>query len=497
MNEILNGLLGRAADSFARHEEDAALEQLLEAWRESRAEPVIALVQQLSDRLGEGLTPLDVGSSWETQLERRHPMDLPRMLVSLLGFASSSNWRETSRRLERLRQWPADPRFVPVLQALSRMQVVEDFRVLAAFCDVYMHVGPPFDVQLLRALKARLPPVLSFVTRQLDRVIRLGAAWTPPVLDALALERCEALREAIEARAMGERQDAGTREALLARVYDAPEDDSARMVLADQLLGLGDPLGEFIMLQFAPEPDTPRIAQLLSMNRVKWEAPLGRVIERGRTRFERGFPVAVRMTADDLGPRLPEPGLAWGTVVEVDWNPVIGAWDDIVERWSVWLAHPNLRRVTRLRHVPAVLANRLGASTLPVRSLEMGGDLLRTAPGVFDALSALRHLTRVELPDAVPSDVALCASSPLAARLEHFEATRDGAWTVEVTRAAEVPVRGTLLSERHVDAFATVLRAAARFNAYGLHVRCPRRLDTLAIGRLREATSEYARVDWE
>ncbi|MCE9668626.1 hypothetical protein LY474_12455 [Myxococcus stipitatus] len=497
MNEILDELLGRAADSFARHEEDAALEHLLEAWREARAEPVIALVQRLSDRLGQSLTPLDIGSSWETQLERRHPMDLPRMLVSLLEFASRSNWRETSKRLEKLRQWPADPRFVPVLASISRMPVVDDFRVLAAFCDVFMHVGPPYDVQPLRALKVRLPPVLSFVTRQLDRVIRLGAAWVPPVLGAESVALCEALRDAIEARAGQERQDAGTREGLLARVYAAPEDDSARMVLADQLLGLGDPLGEFIMLQYASEPDTPRIARLLAMHRVKWEAPLGRVIERGRTRFERGFPVAVRMTADDPGSRPPEPGPAWGTVREVDWNPLIGTWDDLVERWSVWLRHPNLRYVTRLRHVPAVLASRLGGLALPVQRLEMGGDLLRTAPGVFDTLAVLPHLKWVELPEAVPSDVALCASSPLAARLERFEAARDGAWKVEVSRTAEVPVRATLMSERHVDALATVLRAAARFNTYGLRLSCARKLDAEAEGRLRSAAEEYARVDWE
>src|SRR5947209_6860741 len=46
----------------------------------------------------------------------------------------------------------------------------------------------------------------------------------------------------------------GQREAFLAAVADAPEDDTHRLVFADWLDERGDPLGEFIRLQLELEP---------------------------------------------------------------------------------------------------------------------------------------------------------------------------------------------------------------------------------------------------
>ncbi|MCP3166656.1 hypothetical protein [Myxococcus qinghaiensis] len=491
MSNILNDLLARATESFERHEEEEALQRLLEGWSEARAEPLIALAQQLSDRLAVGLTPLDVSSSWWQTREPRHLMDLPRELMALLAHARQGNRQETAWRIPKFRERAADPRLVPPLLAIALMPVAEDSEVLDALCGLLMHVGPPYDVNVLHALRGRLPAGLSFWAEKLDIVIRMGAAWVPPILDEETQARCEVLREAIDARTATERRVSSTREALLARIHAVPEDDSSRRVLADQLLELGDPLGEFIVLQYAEVPDEDRILQLLVANREKWEAPLGSVIERGCARFARGFPVAVRMKESIFAQGEPVPGPAWGTVEELDWNDV-AEWAGPAVHWSRWLTHPHLRGVVRMRNVSEALARELGAHALPVRRLEVKGA---REPRLFQALAALPHLTWLELSRAEPSAVALCAASSLAPRLHRFDASLAGAWKLSVDLGAEVPVQATLVSERHVDSLVTVLRAAARFSDRGLRLSCQRKLDAGAMERLKAAASLYARVD--
>ncbi len=48
-----------------------------------------------------------------------------------------------------------------------------------------------------------------------------------------------------------------TTRALFAEVYARPDDDAPRLVLADHLLELGDPRGEFLALQLAKGKPTP------------------------------------------------------------------------------------------------------------------------------------------------------------------------------------------------------------------------------------------------
>lgn len=82
---------------------------------------------------------------------------------------------------------------------------------------------------------------------------------------------------------------------LLARVHDAPDDDTAKLVVADALLEQKDPRGEFIMLQFkvwrgeATKEDRTRVSALLSKHRASWLGPLGDVLEPESLVFEKGF----------------------------------------------------------------------------------------------------------------------------------------------------------------------------------------------------------------
>lgn len=78
--------------------------------------------------------------------------------------------------------------------------------------------------------------------------------------------------------------------ALFAHIYAHPEDDGARLVLADMLQLEGDPLGEFIALQFSPstKKGNKRMRSLLKAHKESWLGPdLTRVLK--SPEFERGF----------------------------------------------------------------------------------------------------------------------------------------------------------------------------------------------------------------
>lgn len=106
-----------------------------------------------------------------------------------------------------------------------------------------------------------------------------------------------------------------TTRALFAEVYARPEDDAPRLVLADHLLELGDPRGEFLALQLAKGKPTPSARRkekaLLEKHRVAWLGPLAEVVNPYHHVFRRGFLAEVMV---DFGGRTPPPADEWATV---------------------------------------------------------------------------------------------------------------------------------------------------------------------------------------
>jgi uncharacterized protein (TIGR02996 family) len=100
---------------------------------------------------------------------------------------------------------------------------------------------------------------------------------------------------------------------LYEQVYANPDDDGPRVVLADHLSELGDPLGEFIAIQLA-EPHGPTglakgRAKQLKRHYEKWLPP---GVQRSTAVFSRGFLHSCRWTAPtDASHR------AWRTVEEL------------------------------------------------------------------------------------------------------------------------------------------------------------------------------------
>jgi uncharacterized protein (TIGR02996 family) len=103
---------------------------------------------------------------------------------------------------------------------------------------------------------------------------------------------------------------------LFAEVYAHPEDDQVRRVLADALLAHGDPRGELILFQLAPDKDYHRRAmRLVQQHGLTWLGPLrGAVIP---LRYERGFLASCQLVSgatDEIDFELP----MWATVRTID-----------------------------------------------------------------------------------------------------------------------------------------------------------------------------------
>ena len=487
--DALTGLLTQALAACERREDEAVLRLLLEAWRKSRTERLAVLVTKLSDRLAAGLPPLEPQSLLPAGPPLR-PTDLPRMTGGLLEIGERRDAEALLLQLEALRGIPADPRLIPVVRAMACLPVARRVDVLGALRALLLHLKAPSTAEDLQALRQAMDAGTSY-----EEALALLKARTEepeaPLLElalhAEAERLCGELEQALALRDESHARDASLRDALLARVYAHPDDDSARLVLADHLLEQGDPLGEFIMLQCSVQPDEVRIRELRARHGRAWQAPLGPFIHPEATRFERGFPVAVQMNFAQL--QQPELGPAWCTVQELDWG---ASWSPLS---ASWFAQPHLHAVTRIRGLHPSTARRLGAYPLPVRRLELHGRT-RIDDDTFVSLSALPHLTWVEVTSATPRVVALCARSPMAGRLERFTAMAPDAWGLEATPLREVPVSVTLLNEERCISLASAIRAAEGFGTRALQIRLRGGLSVGGRRMLQDAASAYVRVEW-
>ncbi|MFY1827959.1 hypothetical protein ACN47A_18710 [Myxococcus fulvus] len=490
MEDTVLGHLERAAEFLSRHDEEQAHTALMAAWRVCRSPVLLQVCEEVERRLVMNGLAVDSGpprGAWEDT--DRH---MAWLLVPKAGRTSTPDMVYLDLLL---RAFPS-PQFGPALVLLAQQPEFQEPRNLTKLCLALKHVGPPFDVAPLEALRARLAPDNDSAGR-LAFIIRMGREWVPPVLDARTEAALRDVRDALGARGDYERRCASVREQWLPQVYARLDDDAARLVMADELVALGDPWGEFIVLQCSPAPDEARVHALLQAHRSSWEAPLGPLVAPARTRFERGFPVAVQLGHwAGHHPSWPEPSVAWSTVREIDWG---GGFD------SAWFMHAHLRGVRRIRGMAFAAAHDLdlhpSVSRLELCGSGGSGAHLVTGPGVgwsetFEKLALLPSLAWLELRDADPVGLRHCASSPLARKLERLDADRQAAWRLTVRPAEQVPIEATLVSEEAVGRFVEVLRAAEGFGTRGLRVRCERRLKPWEMQDLKQATEAYAHVEW-
>ncbi len=277
-------------------------------------------------------------------------------------------------------------------------------------------------------------------------------------------------------------------------MYENPDDDTPRQVLADCLMALGEPRGRHMMLDLRPGSDEP----VAGWGVTSWLFPLGPYGDPPNgSSFARGFPAVVSPRFPTHGPLEP-PGRAWATVEEIVLDPF-----ELpeVQELTGWLMHPNLRHLKALSRVPPWLVRELCTRPLPVKRVEVvsrGPDngLWARTPEVFTWLGALANLVQVDVNPAFPEDVALCANSPLATRLERFKARAPKQWSLVVTPSGEFQVEAWLERSAHTHDLARALSGAVGFGTGALRLHVTPDAGPADRSTLRDAAAPYARVEW-
>jgi uncharacterized protein (TIGR02996 family) len=148
-------------------------------------------------------------------------------------------------------------------------------------------------------------------------------------------------------------------EALLAAIYDAPDDDGPRLVYADYLTEKGDPRGEFIALQIRGG-DPKREKELIKKHGAGWLGPLAPVLLKEGIEFRRGFVAAARARfGDERRARQYGTLPAWATVEKLS-HGVPGAIPRGQEAFLWWI-HPAMTSLRDVGIAGAPLDALLGA----------------------------------------------------------------------------------------------------------------------------------------
>jgi uncharacterized protein (TIGR02996 family) len=293
--------LEQALRACERGDVAAAAAHVLAAWQARRAPHTAHLLEDLSRFLPLGdvdaLAGRDAATQarWLAVANANDPADVPRLLVTL----PEASPRELTERVRALAD-RRDPRVAMAIALLLFDAAIDPqlWKVLLAHIE---RTNDGRTTPVLRAASQHLErratsaPLrqLSDLRRQVGQMIRKltpGASVSDE--DVAAAETILGTLAGLPPPARSP-VEAG----LLAAVLAAPDDDAPRLVYADWLDERGDPRGELVRLQLlgsgATAAQLARIDELLRQHRRRWLWPL--VWRADEVRFERGFPVSVRV----------------------------------------------------------------------------------------------------------------------------------------------------------------------------------------------------------
>lgn len=297
----------------------ATLESAIHGWKKTK-HPRFAAVAELATKraltearpvVGDSGKAADV-KAWVELFEKRDPLDLPRLLAAV-GGGKSSTAAERVTLLSRLN----DPRVVTGVLALLEappyraQTALPFFRACAA---ALVEFNDPRVRPALEDLSQRYKTILETSVGDLvTNILHRAAMSMDQVKPGPLSTEFEDLATNLEAMFEVERASSNSTtsakksatkndDALLAAIYDAPDDDAPRLVFADALTERGDVRGEFISLQVQRARGPVSKAQF-SRERELREDPKQRMAlamplsRGGKVKFERGFPVALEVDA--------------------------------------------------------------------------------------------------------------------------------------------------------------------------------------------------------
>jgi uncharacterized protein (TIGR02996 family) len=364
---------------------DDALLALLAVWQKTREPRVAALIDLVSVRLVPAVEPMPGKTvearddAWRALAKKKSPRDVPRLLAALWP----KQWRDARPLLDLLDRFPDDPR---IAAFLTRTVVEPPYTSKSSFNFsklVFASIGRLGDRRGLEALATSKEALAKTAIAQIER-----RAIAP--VDETALAAAEAYFAGDIARASAD-TDRGA--ALLAAVYEAPDDDGPRAVYADWLVERGDKRGEFIALQLARgdgEP-TKRERELEKEHGRAWAGELGKAFGLHDLVFDRGFFAGGPLHKEELARLRDDPAARLVTTLRSF---------DAPETVLAALAHlPSLRDLTTTDAVVAALAKRgepLQLTTLAV-SLQYWASTRPSEPDAslarLEVFPALRNLS--------------------------------------------------------------------------------------------------------
>lgn len=342
--------LSLAANAASASERMSAL---CRAWALMPSTRIADLVQSLAVRAepvaGANQEAREI--AWQVLAARASSEDLP----TLLATPWSKKPKDALQRLAFFERFGADPRIVNALLELdtgTRYSSGVGHQFWRAVYSLLLRWG---SVEAASRIPrdARAFPDSSpwsgqrFIAIFEPLVVEWNGRWpVEPELPSSAI----ALLSRMEAQLAPKRR---LQRELLDAVYARPDDDTARLVLADALTEQGDPRGEFIVLQYAwsrgelPMGERERMERVLRANGRNWLDGLDAQTS-ALSVFHKGFAEEVRMAT-----RAPDAGAApWSLVKSLDAAAIATTLSD-------FLRHPNTRRIQTLRSLRGVTLQEL------------------------------------------------------------------------------------------------------------------------------------------
>ncbi|MBS1153680.1 MAG: hypothetical protein H6Q89_5378 [Myxococcaceae bacterium] len=323
-------VLEAAQKLLAQGEEERALERLVECWRAWKATELADTIDQFAARLSSTLPPVTGGGTtsdrqaWLAVAADHRTATLPR----LFEVVAKTNGPIARERLESLAAWPASPTLSSQLARLLEQPPFDGKsrgRCFPPALQVLEAQADPRVVPLLKRLAAverRSQTIRDLGLsswKPIQALAKRAAGWPPPPLpDAAETSALQRLRERFALRPSA--HPTVKLEELYAAVYAQPEDDTARLILADVLQEAGDPRGELIALQLGRAATggtiSKREKELLGTWARDWLGPLDPALMRQGIAFERGFLAQCAYNGQRL-PRLNERP-EWATVTHLE-----------------------------------------------------------------------------------------------------------------------------------------------------------------------------------
>ncbi|MCA9665808.1 MAG: TIGR02996 domain-containing protein, partial [Myxococcales bacterium] len=384
-----------------REELAAALAALLAMWRGARAasltEAIVALGAKVAERdaaravhdeLAQGNKPARLETF--VRLASGAPTDAAQAATTLGALCEAldrDNGRNLRTQVEALESWPEDPRLALALAPLVTSPTMNDAHAWQGVFNLLRRHGDALALQELEVAadafgsalrvpvrsRAELAPTISHLR---------GVLINTPALDDGARAALSRLRDAVSAaggrsgegaaRRGGGAADERSPEALLAAIYEQPDDDALRRVYADVLSELGDPRGELCAIQLADAPSAAqrkRERELCTAHGRAWLGPLDAVALKQGLEFRRGFPSALRTTGKKLaGARAALAAQEWSTIERLEITDSLMLPEALVR-------DAPLRSLRVASGLPGDIAAAIFASPTPWRLYELGAAL--------------------------------------------------------------------------------------------------------------------------